>query len=477
MHSFAVIRGGSRRLGKVVFSCAFVLVALAGLASSGRALADDGPQVATATTQDLLSPVQGLSVIWQGRTVSALPFRIRLLDQSSPLAYSLDIGRDVAYGDSWTGISLGSPTDQQARSLPQVGILNPLVAEAIARGDISAPKPPHFATTDFELAARQVAIWASTNGLRLNPKTVPNGALRRRAERLLADANRVRSVPLQAASHSVGIFVQGTTANTVQLIVTIGLDPNTHPTQPQNIDLYLNGVRCPIRTQAVTSIQQQSNGSYYAERPIPLNPSTNSTAIAKVDLHRNTQVVEATANWVNVISGPGLVMGGNGAAPPLVTAENAVLNFSTTTQLNPSQYNSPEQLLNNAGTAFLTTLPGWLVWVILLLALYFVPRVGRGIDRLLATGWRRVRPKPKQSPLAKVDPATVEVEAATEDEAIRIGLLALHLTRPEDVEITILHAPSNQADESGIPARVRVMRHAGTAVEAAAPQLPAQRQP
>jgi hypothetical protein len=232
MRYLAAIRGGSR-LGKVAFSLAFVLVALAGLASSGRALADDAPQVATATTQDLLSPVQGLSVIWRGRTVSALPFRIRLLDQSSPLAYSLDIGRDVAYGDSWTGISLGSPTDQQARSLPQVGILNPLIAEAIARGDITAPKPPHFATTNFELAARQVAIWASTNGLRLTPKTVPNGALRRRAEQLLAGAKHVRSVPLQAATHSVGIFVQNTTANTVQLVVTIGLDPNTHLTSPR----------------------------------------------------------------------------------------------------------------------------------------------------------------------------------------------------------------------------------------------------
>lgn len=412
MHLLAVIRGGSR-LGKVAVSLAVVLVALAGLASSGIALADNGPQVATATTQDLLSPVQGLSVIWQGKTVSALPFRIRLLDQASPLAYSLDIGRDVAYGDSWSGISLGSPGDQQARSLPQVGILNPLVGEAIARGDITDTKPPQFATTDFELAARQVAIWASTNGLRLTPQTVANGALLRRAEQLLADANGIQ-VPLQAAYHSVGIFVQDTTANTVQLVVTIGLDPNTYPTQPQNIDLYLDGVPCLIRTRALTSIQQRSNGSYYSDRPIPLNPSANSTAIAKVNLHRNTQVVEATANWVNVISGPGLVMGGNGAAPPLVTAENAVLNFSTTTQLDPSQYNSPEQLLNNAGTAFLTTLPGWLVWVILLLAFYFVPRIGRAIDRLVAAGWRRVRRKPKQAPPAKVDPATVEVEAATQ---------------------------------------------------------------
>jgi len=440
-------------------------------------LADDGPQVVTAATQDLLSPVPGLSVIWQGRTISALPFRIRLLDQASPLAYSLDIRRPVSYGDTWTGVSLGSPVDQQARSLPQVGILNPLIAEAIARGDITDTKPPQLATTNFELAARQVAIWASTNGLNVTPKTVPNDALRRRAEQLLAGAKGIQ-VPLQAAYHSVGIFVQNTTANTVQLVVTIGLDQNTYPTQPQNIDLYLDGVPCLIRTRALTSIQQRSNGSYYADQPIPLNPNTNSTTIAEVDLHRNTQVVEATANWINVISAPGLVMEGAGAAPPLITAENAVLNFSTTTQLDPSQYNSPEQLLNNAGTAFLTTLPGWLVWVILLLALYFVPRIGRAIDRLLAASWQRARAKPKESPPAKVDPATVEVEAATQDEAIQAGLLALHLPEPDDVEITILQAPSSEANESGDPVRVRLMRRAGKTAEAAATQrLPAPRQP
>jgi hypothetical protein len=47
-----------------------------------------------------------------------------------------------------------------------------------------------------------------------------------------------------------------------------------------------------------------------------------------------------------------------GAVP--VTAEAAVLNFTSTTQLDPSDYTNPEQLLNNVGTAFLTTLPGWL---------------------------------------------------------------------------------------------------------------------
>lgn len=443
---------------KFSLSVALLVCVLVGsFALSGKALADDAPQLATATTQDLLDPIPGLSVVWHGKPVSALPFRIRLLNQASPLAYSLDIRRPAAYGDSWTGISLGRPADPEDRSLPSTGIANPLIAEAIARGDAPAGKPPVRATSNEELAARQVAIWASTNNIPLTPKTVPNAALRRRARQLLAGVTGIQ-VPLQAAYHSVQISVQDTTANTVQLAVTVGLDANTHSTTPQHIDLYLDGVRCPIETQAQTHIARRSDGTYYAGRPQPLDPKTHSVDVAYVDLDRNTEVVDATATWVNVISDPGLVMAGVDAAPPLVTAEPAVLNFTTTTQLDPSRYANPEQLLNNVGTAFLTTLPGWAVWVVLLLALYLLPRVGRIIDTAVTGAYRLARPKPKETPQAAVNPETVEVEATTENEAIRVGLLALKLAAPDDVIIKILQKSGNSLPGTDIPVRVRLTR-------------------
>jgi hypothetical protein len=440
--------------------CALLLIVLAwvlaaSIALCDKALADGGPQIATATTQDLLDPVRGLSVVWHGRRVSALPFRIRLLDQASPLAYSLDIRRPAAYGDSWTGISLGSPADPQARSLSAIGIIDPLVAEAIARGNAPSGKPVVPATTDMELAARQVAIWAETNNLALTPKTVPDAALRRRARQLLAGAAGF-SVPLQAASHSVQIFIRDTTANTVQLAVTIGIDPNTQLSTVENIDLYLDGVRCPIKTQARTHIVRGSDGTYHTDKPVPLDPKTHSIDIAEVDLDRNTKVVDATANWVNVTSDPGLVMAGADAAPPLVTAEPAVLNFTTTTQLNPSDYTNPEQLLSNSGIAFLTTVPARWVLLILVLALYFLSRAGRIADAGIV--WL-VRRKPKETP--RVNPAAVEAEAATEDEAIRAGLAALNLTRPEDVVVTILQTPRHSPPGTGTTARVRLARRPG----------------
>jgi hypothetical protein len=128
--------------------------------------------------------------------------------------------------------------------------------------------------------------------------------------------------------------------------------------------------------------------------------------------------------------------------------------------LNPADYTNPEQLLNNVGAAFLTILPGWAVWVVLLLALYLLPRVGKTVDTALATTYRLIRPERKQLPAS---PATVEVEASTEDEAVRVGLLALNPLTPDDVLIKILQRSHHGLHGTGIPARVRITRRPGSA--------------
>jgi hypothetical protein len=443
----------AHRSRRPAFLLAILACALASsLALCGSARADAGPRPATAVTQDLLAPVSGLSVIWHGKPVSALPFRIRLLDQASPLAYSLDIRRPAAYGDSWTGISLGRADNPADRSISATGIADPVLAEAIARGDAPSGRSPALASSDQELAARQIAIWSATNSIVLTPQTVPDAALRRRARQLLAGANTIQ-VPLQPAFHSVQIFIRQTTANNVQLAVTLGVDPNTSLTDVEHIDLYLDGVRCPILTQAQTHIERRSDGTYHAGTPKPLDPKTHSIEVAEVNLDRNTKVVDATADWVNVNVQPGLVMGGTGAAPPLVTAEPATLNFTTTTRLDPSDYTNPEQLLSNVGTAFLTTLHGWLVWVVLVVALYLITRAGRVADAAILWPARR-----KRRTAPRVSPAAVEVEAATMNEAIQAGLVALNLTNPEDVVVTVVHTAQHSPPGTGSPARVRLTR-------------------
>ncbi len=79
-------------------------------------------------------------------------------------------------------------------------------------------------------------------------------------------------------------------------------------------------------------------------------------------------------------------------------------------------------MLNQAGTAFLTEVPGWTVWALLLLALYVLPRVGRIVDSLLHRGWRLLR---NQEEPVQVRATSVDVEAGSESEAVAAGMLAL----------------------------------------------------
>jgi hypothetical protein len=449
-----------RKVQRVVAGVALTIIVQVGICAYAHG--DDAePQVATATAQDLLEPIRGLSVVWHGKLLSALPFRIRLLNQASPLAYSLDIRRSVAYGDSWTGISLGRPSHEEDRSLSSVGVANPLIAEAIARGDVSADEPASQPSNYTELAARQIAIWSVTNDLPLTSQAIPDARVRRRAQQLVAGASQIQ-VPLQAAYHSVQIFVRETTANTVKLAVTISLDANTHSTTPQDVDLYLDGVRCPVRTQAATHIRKSSDGTYTADKPTALTPKTHSTDIAEVELDRNTKVVDATATWVNVISDPGLVMVSDGTAPPLLTAEAAALNFTSTAKLDPANYTNPEELLNNFGTAILTGLPGWTVWVVLILALYLVPRIGRTVDSTLGAAYRSLRPKHAPAEPVVVTPSAVSVEARTEADAVRTGLLALNLTSPSEADITVVQPAQHHLVGPDDPAVVRLTRRPGS---------------
>lgn len=443
-----------RRVAAVV-TVILASVCIEVLLAAGPATADASePVVATATTQDLLAPEPGLSVVMNGKKISALPFRLRLLNQASPLAYSLDLRRVVSYGDSWSAISLGRPGHDEDRSLSSVGVTNPLIAQAIALEPFPDNLIPSSPGYDLEYAARQVAIWSQTNNFALTNQTVPNARLRARAQQLLTGITKIRNVSLQAAYHSVHVFVRETTANTVRLAVVIGLDPNTHLSSQQNIDLYLDGVRCAIRTRALTHISQDPNDTYHAAKPESFAPNTHSNDIAEVNLDRNTKVVDATATWVNVRSDPGLVLVSDGDAPPVLTAETAVLNFSTTTELDPAGYTNPEQLLSQVGISVLTKLPGRLVLVALLLALYLLPRVGRLVDGTLRGAWRRIRRRSAEP--ARVKPSTVEVEAKSQAEAVAAGMFALAVTSASEVEIIILQAAKHRLFGPDRFARVRL---------------------
>ncbi|WP_408668111.1 hypothetical protein [Jatrophihabitans sp.] len=362
----------------------------------------------TASTQTIIVGEPNLVVVVNGKRISAMPFRIRLIGQASPFAYSLDITRQVQYGDTWTGLSLGRPANNADRSLSAIGVNDPLIAGLIARGNRGSDQQVLYAETNFELAARQIAIWKYTNNLPLVPQVVPNASLLARAQQLADGASNTNlRIPLQPAHYSIGVFVRETTGNTVRLAITLGVDQNTSLSTPATIDLEIDGKPCApkpgrqqnkthtdlceVRTRGHTRLEQLQDGTYRIAEQTDYAEATHSTQIADVDLPRNTKVVSLSANWVNVTSQPGLVMAGNGAAPPLVTAEKATMNFTVRTELDPDTFTGPTQLLNKAGTSALTHVPTWAILPVLVAALYLLARAGRGVDRLLISTWRKIR--------------------------------------------------------------------------------------
>jgi hypothetical protein len=428
-----------------------MLVALKGSASADS-LTDPSP--VTATLQSLSDAQSGLSVIWNKQVVSALPFRIRILDQASPLAYSLDIRRAATYGTRWSTLSLGEPSDSSARSFAQLGVANPLPAELIARGGADSFHEAILPTTDLEYAARQVAIWAVTNQLGLDFRTVPNADLLLRAKQLYRIGQANVKVPLQVTKYGVQIFVRETTANTVRLAVQLSTDnPSNILNHAQDIDLYLDGTRCQIRTQQRTAIGLK-HGVYTDGTKTPLGQK-GSTSIAEVDLHRNTKVVDASAAWIGIDSDPGLALVSDGAAPPVITADHAILHFESSTRLDPANYTGPRQLLDKAGIVFLGRLPNWLILPAIVVALYVLSRLGRMIDSGFKWGNAKVRRK-KAVVIPRVSASTVAVEAPSVAEATQAALMALHGSSVDDVDIVVLQTPRQPIFGPARPAKVRV---------------------
>jgi hypothetical protein len=280
----------------------------------------------------------------------------------------------------------------------------------------------------------------------------------------LADLTKNASeVPTQPADHGVQIFIRETTANTVRLAIVLDVDVNTNLITPQQIDLYLDGIPCTVLTQSSTRIHHQrgsgkiqpcvNNSEYSLEPSKPLG-AESSVQVAEVILDRNTRVVDASAVWRGVQVDPGMVLVSDGTPPPLLTAEPAVLNFRVSTRLDPSTYTSPSELLSTAGAFLLALVPGPLIWFVLLLALYLLPKASRGADRFFR--WLGPKIRPVEQDTVVVHPTTVTVEAKTIAAAIQAGLATLERDSASSLDIVILQRPARAWLDKGRPARLRM---------------------
>ena len=356
--------------------CSIIVIAI--LFSNGTAIAqpEEGSEL-DVFLQEILPFDEPLSIQVDGVSVSALPMRVRVANQASPLAYSLDFRRQPEYGQTWNSVN-GSG---EQSSLSRANIRSLAGAMLIARGGSPSGAEPVGAESDVEYAARQVAIWSLSSLLKIDSSSVPNEALRSRATEWVAfvDAARDRVVvPLQPGSYGVDLLIRDTTASEVSLGIALRLDPNTGLDLPAEVDLYLDGSRVAVRTAHRARVTQIDGGGYRADSPIPIKGGDNE--LAEVTMTRNTKVVDAEAVWVNVNLTPGLPLLSSDGGPPLVTAETSKVSLSASAELNPDSYTGPTQLVEKAGTAVLTWLPAPLTWVVLLSALYILSRVGRVID-------------------------------------------------------------------------------------------------
>jgi len=179
--------------------CSIIVIAI--LFSNGTAIAqpEEGSEL-DVFLQEILPFDEPLSIQVDGVSVSALPMRVRVANQASPLAYSLDFRRQPEYGQTWNSVN-GSG---EQSSLSRANIRSLAGAMLIARGGSPSGAEPVGAESDVEYAARQVAIWSLSSLLKIDSSSVPNEALRSRATEWVAfvDAARDRVVvPLQPGSY------------------------------------------------------------------------------------------------------------------------------------------------------------------------------------------------------------------------------------------------------------------------------------
>lgn len=443
-----VERRMSRRFAATVLL--FFTLFLQGFGLTAADAADETSQTdsvapSTATLQDVLPLTGDLYVVFGGRRISALPARLRVDDQASPLAYSLDLRRPAEYGDRWTGAAV-IPNSDGTFPTNFTGVRNIELATVVARGSLNSRLIPPDG--DLEYAARQIAIWSLTSQLQVNPSSVPNRAVRQRALALLDLAGKDATFPIQLSSHGVSIYLRSVSGNTVTLSVKLELEANRRLQDPADVDISLDGQLISVRTGEETRVTGAA-GSYRVDgaTPLPALPDDDPDKagpnnFANIVLDRNTSVVDVTANWVNVTATPGLLFLADGASAPMLTADETVLNINdgNSTSLDPADYGGPAELVNAAATWVFAHLPTWLLWLSLFAFLYVVSRagvIGDAFLRLLAAPFRRPWDR-RHANETSHNVRCVRIEGPTTERAIASATALLGTDRPVDVRVVQL---------------------------------------
>jgi hypothetical protein len=289
-----------------------------------------------------------------GRAIHATPGYFYVQGQDTTRAYTLDPGRPVSTSDTtWHAVPL------------KTGGLHGI---ATALWMLHGRLPGRPLAGDLEAAARQIAIWAKGDALPIDPATVPNHRLSRRALLLARAAPNNYSASPQPTALALSAFVEHVSGNTVEVMANVTDEKEDTFDDSQRIDLRVGGRWATLRTHWQWDVNPQQRGKALAVHRSGAAPD-NSTLIARI-LHV-TGVTQLELFW-NVNLNPGIAMMPNGDAPVIITAD-------------PIKLGMPETL--KIGTATPAT-GSWTNWLL---------GLGAGwLSALLATLglWRSVRRKP-----------------------------------------------------------------------------------
>jgi hypothetical protein len=337
-----------------------------------------------------LPPSPATEIHYLGQTISAMAYLVRVdapaahaasnTEETTVIAYSLDLQAGPAGAGVWAAASPGTPGIADLRSASYVAGLG---------------TSSDLADTGRELAARQIAIWHYTNGLPIDSGTVPDPIVRRRAL-TVAKAAATGRPPGGTNPISVGITANLADVEPSRITIGVLLSINSENSycSAQKLDIRFNGHWGVVKTGAITNLGysgpnqlKSTRTSALAGAPCNGGPARDFNQ-ALFTLPRPQVGTRLEIDWN--ISLTGVNVFENGSAPPLlvVGGNEPNLEYRQVLPLDPSTFPTAHNYLDRFLTNLMSTFHG--IWAILLLLLLLglAPTLRDGLRELVVGGGR-----------------------------------------------------------------------------------------
>lgn len=307
----------------------------------------------------------------QGQRVHAGQYEIRLRSKEVIPVYRLDPS-GLRSEQSW---EIGQPNTP--------GLHGVVTALWLVH---STPPGTQLVSDDLEAAAQQVAIWSTGHLMQITKASVPDTALRRRASYIARHAPNNGTAALTFGNYGLRPYLRAADWRTLLVAVTLdqGSD-NAKPSKTQEVDIRIGGHSQVIQVGEFKDLRNFQHPSGGVKR-------IADATTAEVKLKRPTVTTPITFGWP-VTYEPGLVLLGNGGGPSLITARPANVTVEETLTIDPDDLPTPADFMARTAYDFLVGLPAWLDWILVLVAIYLIPKISKVIDWTVSATLRRNKGK------------------------------------------------------------------------------------